>query len=274
MANSGFKNKLCYNAHGWAFNMKDVNHAKISLYKTVEKKLALKTDRIVCISEYEKESALDNKICTEDKLVVINNGIDFDEAERTIPKTRAELGIPEDAFVVGAVGRLTKQKAPDTFVKAAELIKLRIPNAFFLMVGDGELRAKTEDLFYSEHLNGSYLITDWVDDPMSYAAVFDVALLLSRWEGFGLVLPEYMYLGKPIVSTNADAIPYVLGDAGLLEDIDNSMEVSAAVIRLHSEDELREELIKRGHERVKLFNSERTAKEHVELFKSLLGMSE
>lgn len=136
LADVGIKNTLIYNAHGWAFNMKGTSGKKIKFYEMVEKMLAPMTYKIVCISEYEKKSALEHGICKEDKLVVINNGIDFDEYKDLHPKSREELGIPEDAFVIGTVGRLTTQKAPDVFVRMAIEIKKKIPTAFFLMVGD------------------------------------------------------------------------------------------------------------------------------------------
>lgn len=50
-------------------------------------------------------------------------------------------------------------------------------------------------------------ITGWVDEPMDYVELFDVACLLSCWERFGLVSPEYMMVGEPIVASNVDAIP-------------------------------------------------------------------
>ena len=265
MADVGIKNKLIYNAHGWSFNMKGASPKKIKLYELVEKFLAPMTDKIICISEYEKKSALDHKICKADKLVVINNGIDFDEFDNLYPKSRAELAIPEDAFVVGTIGRLTTQKAPDVFVKMARLVKDRIPSAFFVMVGDdigdGKFRGQTEQQIRDAGLEDSFLITGWVDDPLDYEGLFDVATLLSRWEGFGLVLPEYMYMGKPIVATKADAIPYVVCDAGLLVDIDDYKSAAESVIRLHDDKELRSQVIEKGKSRVKLFDAVRTAEE-------------
>lgn len=270
VADIGIKNKLIYNAHGWSFNIKDVGLRKIKLYELVEKILALSTDKIVCISEYEKKSALEHRICKESKLIVINNGIDFDEFKKIKTKSRDELNIPEDAFVVGTIGRLTAQKAPDVFIKMAKEVKRRIPQAFFVMVGDdiggGNFKAEIENRIRRAGLDNSFLITGWVDDPFNYEGVFDVAVLLSRWEGFGLVLPEYMYMEKPIVATKADAIPYVVDGAGLLVEIDDYRAAAESVIKLHDDKELRSQVITKGKERVEMFNVQRTAGEHVAMF--------
>lgn len=273
IADIGIRNKIIYNPHGWAFNMKDCSRRKIRLYELVEKMLARLTDRIVCISEYEQMSALEHGISEKDRLIVINNGIDFDEYKDIKPKSREELGIPKDAFVVGTIGRLTPQKAPDVFVKMAKKVKEQVPHAFFVMVGDdigdGEFRAKTEQQIKEAGLNNCFLITGWVDDPLDYARVFDVATLLSRWEGFGLALPEYMLMGKPIVASKADAIPYVLGNAGLLVDVDDYERAADHVVRLSDDQSIVRMLINEGSQRVGLFDCQRTAAEHAALLNVL-----
>ena len=273
IAGVGINNRLIYNAHGWSFNMKGTSQKKIRLYEMVEKMLAPMSDKIVCISEYEKKSALEHGICKEDKLVVINNGIDFDEFSKLNPKSREDLNISKDAFVVGTIGRLTTQKAPDVFVRMAVEVKKSIPNAFFIMVGDdigdGKFRGKTEAWIKAAGLDDDFLITGWVNDPLDYEGVFDIGVLLSRWEGFGLVLPEYMYMEKPIVATKADAIPYVVENAGLLVEVDDYKQAAESVIRLHEDKELRSQVINKGKDRVKLFDARRTADEHMTLMSEL-----
>ena len=271
IADLGLKNKVIYNPHGWAFNMQQSSKKK-EMYKWVEKISAYFCDKIVCISDAEKESALREKICKPSKLQVIYNGIDLEAIKNTIPKTKAELNIPEDAFVVGMVGRLSKQKAPDVFVKAAKLIKDKIPNAYFLMVGDGELRGQVEEMIHKFDLDSSFLITGWVDNPTSYMKVMDVGCLLSRWEGFGLVLPEYMACGLPIIATNVDAIPNIVKDGvnGMLINKDSFVGAQKVCTRLNSDTELKDRIIASAKSMVKnKFGAKRVAKESIELYKNL-----
>lgn len=271
IADLGLNNKVIYNPHGWAFNMQQ-SAKKQEMYKWVEKISAHFCDKIVCISDAEKESALREKICKPSKLQVIYNGIDLEEIEKTTPMSRAQLGIPEDAFVVGMVGRLSKQKAPDTFVKSAKLIKEKIPNAFFLMVGDGELRDQVESLINQYDLGSSFLITGWVDNPTAYMKIMDVGMLLSRWEGFGLVLPEYMACGVPIIATNVDAIPNIVKDGvnGMLINKDSFVGAQKVCTRLNSDTELKDRIIVSAKSMVKnKFGAKRVAKESIELYKNL-----
>lgn len=272
IADLGLNNKVIYNSHGWAFNMQQ-SAKKKEMYKWVEKISAHFCDKIVCISDAEKESALREKICKPSKLQVIYNGIDLEEIEKTTPMSRAQLGIPEDAFVVGMVGRLSKQKAPDTFVKSAKLIKEKIPNAFFLMVGDGELRDQVESLINQYDLGSSFLITGWVDNPIAYMKIMDVGMLLSRWEGFGLVLPEYMACGVPIVATNVDAIPNIIRDGvnGMLVDKDDYHKAVDVVDRLFKQPDLTSSLVKNAKNIVKTkFDGKRVAQNSEQLYKELI----
>ena len=272
IADLGLNNKVIYNPHGWAFNMQQ-SAKKKEMSRWVEKISAHFCDKIVCISDAEKESALREKICKPNKLQVIYNGIDLEEIEKTAPMSRAQLGIPEGAFVIGMVGRLSKQKAPDTFVKAAKLIKEKIPNAFFLMVGDGELRDQIENLISQYDLGSSFLITGWVDNSTAYMKIMDVGMLLSRWEGFGLVLPEYMACGVPIVATDVDAIPNIIQDGvnGMLVDKDDYHKAADAVDRLFKQPDLTFSLVKTADNIVKTkFDGKRVAQNSEQLYKELI----
>lgn len=143
VADIGLKNHCVYNPHGWAFNMR-CSDKKRAMYTAIEKMAAPFCEKIICISDAEKQSALEKKICREDKLQVIFNGVDIEAYESGEHGTvkRSSLGIPEDAYVVGMVGRISPQKAPDVFVKMAKLVKDEIPNAHFVIVGSGNQEAE------------------------------------------------------------------------------------------------------------------------------------
>ena len=270
VADIGLKNRCVYNPHGWAFNMR-CSAKKKAMYTAIEKVAALFCDKIICISDAEKQSALDKKICKEDKLQVIFNGVDIEAYENGVHGAvkRRELNIPEDAFVVGMVGRMSPQKAPDVFIKMAKLVKEKVPNTHFIIVGNGNQEAEIRKYAENNGFSDSLHITGWVDNPMSYVELFDVACLLSRWEGFGLVLPEYMMASKPIVASRVDAIPNIIrdGENGLLVEVDDADGASKAVLQIYQEDGLRDRLVAQGMEDVhNRFNARRVSEEHSKLF--------
>lgn len=274
IANIGLRFPIVYNPHGWAFNMNN-SWMRKELYLWIERFLALFTTKIIAISNYEKLSAVEKRVTSAKRIKVIFNGIDIDNIHWKLSEnsiTRDSLGIEHDAYVVGMVGRISPQKSPDIFVRAAVEIHKRIPKSYFIIVGDGDQRGEIEQLVCEMGLQKSITITGWVDNPLSYIMLFDQALLLSRWEGFGLVLAEYMKLGKPVVATEINAIPDLITDHdnGLLVDVDNVQQIVAAVLNIYNNKELRRKLINNGLKRVDaFFDIKRVASEHEQMFLNL-----
>lgn len=265
--------KVVYNPHGWAFNMRNTSSMKLRVFRTLEQLLAHFTDKIVCISETEFESAIDNHISSEDKLELILNGIDIEAVRSSMGVSRSELGIAENAFVVGMIGRLSAQKAPDVFIRAAEIVHKEIPNSAFIIVGDGEQREEIET-FAQQH--GLHLVvTGWTDKPYSYLKAFDVAMLLSRWEGFGLAIVEYMAAEKNVVATRADAIPSLIkdGEDGFLVDIDNPEQAADKVLWLCNHPNKAEEMRQKALRKAKsTYDINRVVKQHINMFNELIAM--
>ncbi len=205
-----YYNKVVYNAHGWCFNMK-CSKPKQVLYKILEKKLSRKTDKIVCISQNEKQSAINYKICKQNKLELIYNGIDYDGILSTdFSLSRNDFGYSNENIVVGQVGRLCEQKGTSFFLDVAKELCLINENYRFILVGDGPLRNDVEKFIIKNGLEDKFLITGWVNNPLEYANLFDVACLFSQWEGFGFAIEEYKALNKNIIALSTDAISELL----------------------------------------------------------------
>lgn len=275
LADVGFKNIVLYNPHGWAFNMNDISAIKKKVYALIEKVLSYKTDMIIAISAWEKESAAKYKICCSDKIHIIPSGVDvclYDEKQGRYDLNRSKLNIPVEAYVIGMVGRISYGKGPDLFVKAAALIKNKIPNAFFVIVGGGEERSSIENLLSEMGLKEDFLITGWVSNPMEYIQLFDQAMLLTRWEGFGLVLTEYMLAEKPIITTRVGAVPDLMqhGKNGVMIDVGDIEGIAEASYKLYTDNEYRQTLVSNGRLTVRnRYDVRCTVKEHERL---LMGM--
>lgn len=273
MACVGLKVKVVYNPHGWSFNMEG---RPKRLFVTLERIMSHFCDAIICISKAEKVSALREHICKESKLHVIENGIDIDGYKVGQENHwNVNLGIPDDAFVVGMVGRICRQKAPDLFVRMAAEVQREIHNAYSIIVGDvlegaEEERIEIESL--AKELGVKLLITGWVDNPLSYMKHFDVGCLLSRWEGFGLAIPEYMLCGVPIVATKVDAIPYLItdGETGLLVEKDDWKAAAAKVVELSLDAKMKSSLVENEQRTVReRFDARRVSREIEELYFAL-----
>ena len=238
----------------------------------MEKCLSPLTDKIVCISEAEKVSAEREHIANDNKLELIPNVIDVEAVKCAVPKRRMDFGIADDAFVVGMIGRISPQKAPDIFIKSAKLIHDNIKNSAFIIVGDGEEREEVECFARENDLN--LIITGWTDKPYSYLKMFDVAVLLSRWEGFGLAVVEYMAAEKNVVATRTDAIPTLIDDGvdGLLVEVDNPEDVKEKVMWLYNHPNEAKAMRDKALQKViKRYDISRVVDQHVEMFNKLVN---
>ncbi len=138
------------------------------------------------------------------KLVTIPNAIDTKRflLPQEIPLSRIALNIPENAFVVGAVGRLEPIKGYDLLIKACALLP---PSTYLLLVGDGSCRHNLEQLAQDMGIADRVVITGLRSDAHRFYQLFDCFAITSHSEGLSLALLEAMASGCPIITTNQTA---------------------------------------------------------------------
>ncbi|QSJ18555.1 glycosyltransferase family 4 protein [Nostoc sp. UHCC 0702] len=98
----------------------------------------------------------------------------------------------------------------------------------------------------------------------------DVFVYPSHYEGFGLPVLEAMTLGTPVVASNTSSIPEVTGDAAILIDPNEHIQLAEAILNIINDSQLRQKLINRGKERAKLFSWERTARETLNAYRTIM----
>lgn len=137
---------------------------------------------------------------------VVNNGIDtdrfrFDATARR--QVRAQYGIPQDALLFGSVGRIAEAKNPSFQLRVfAEILK-RDPAAFYLLVGDGDLRDQTKELAIELGINKRLIMPGYTMDPAGIYSALDCFLMPSLYEGLAFVCIESQCSGCPIVCSEA-----------------------------------------------------------------------
>ena len=246
-----FKTKILYNAHGWYFNA-EIGKKKKTFFAFVEKVLAIKTNKIINISNAEYESALKYKIAPKKKMCIIENGIDFSKfanSDMYRTETRKKYDIDKNDIVIGVVGRLSEQKDPMTTIRVFKMIKDKYSNAKLMMVGSGELEDEVRGFAKSNNIDKDVIITGWIDNVEKYIPAFDIAVLPSKWEGFGLVIVEYMACGKPVVASNVGGIVDIIEDGknGFLCEVGNEKEIYYKIDKILECKDLRENISKRNY---------------------------
>lgn len=266
-----FKTKILYNAHGWYFNAQ-ISDKKRKVFSWIEKILALKTDKIINISKSEYESALKYKIAPEKKMCIIENGIDFTKFQNNDTyreETRKKYHIAENEIVVGVVGRLTEQKDPMTMIKAFELVNKGNNNTRLMYVGSGELEEEVKQYAKEHDLLNKLIITGWVDNVEKYIPAFDIAVLPSKWEGFGLVLIEYMACDKPIVASNVGGIRDIIKDKvnGFIVENGNEKQLSKKIQEIMMKTDVKQNIIMNNKQERQKYTIENVIKKHIYYFR-------
>ncbi len=148
-----------------------------------------------------------NSMFDVDNSVVLNNGIDFKRFENLKPKNvkRTELKIPEDAFVIGNIGRFAPEKNHHFLVQIFNSISKKSEKAFLLLVGDGSLKAEISSELERLCLGGKYLILSNRSDIPDLLHCMDMLVLPSLSEGLGIVLIEAQKAGTCCLAS--DVVP-------------------------------------------------------------------
>ncbi|MFT7626071.1 MAG: glycosyltransferase involved in cell wall biosynthesis, partial [Myxococcota bacterium] len=194
---------VIHTVHGWGFH--DRQSAAVQrFYVQLERKAAGVTSRWITVSDRDARVGVERGIAPASAFAIIRSGIDIDAFARArLPRAtvRQQLGLPLDARVLGTVGRLSQQKDPLSFVRAARHVADSVPGTHFVMVGDGELRPQVEAEIARLGLGEQFVITGFRPDVPELLQSFDVFALSSLWEGLPRVVPEAMAAGLPVVAT-------------------------------------------------------------------------
>ena len=164
----------------------------------------------VAVSEEDRRRMVEIEGVRPEKLLFVPNGI-----EPRSPRgsdVRAELGIPVDAPLIGAVGVLRPQKALDVLVRAVAPLVRQHPDLRVLIVGDGPERRALTDLIATEDVGDQVLLTGFRDDIPDVLRALDVAVSSSAFEGSPLAMMEFMEAARPIVATSVGGVPDLIDD--------------------------------------------------------------
>ncbi len=219
---------------------------------TAERLLGRVTDRFVAVSETEAELARRLRLARPDRISVIPNGIDLDAPGPPSLDLRAELGIDGKTPLVGTISRLTPQKAPEVLISAWARVATSMPDARFVLVGDGPLAAQVGSQVTALGLRDQLLHLRGIHGAATLMPQLDVFVLASRYEGAPYAALEAMRAETPVVLTdvvgNRDLV--VDGESGLLVPPGDPDALASPILRLLGDADLRRRLARSGRARV------------------------
>lgn len=184
------------------------------LYLAVDRLTAPLAHCILCVAESHRLELINRYHLPPAKVVAIPNSVDLG---RFAPvesggQVRKELGIPDDAPVIGVVGRLTHQKGHCFLLHAVQVLARRQPAFRCLVVGDGELHDELAGLAARLGVLDRCLFLGVRRDVPAVLSALDVLVVPSLSEGMPYVVLEGMAMAKPVVATAVNGVPEVIQD--------------------------------------------------------------
>jgi len=176
-----------------------------------------------------------------DRIRVVHEGVKDRPAQAGGREALRALGIPSDALVIGNVAALTDHKDHATLLAAAAKVVTRLPEARFVILGEGELRPALEAYAAQLGLGARCLFLGFRTDLDLLIPAFDVFCLSSHMEGLGTSLLDAMCFGRPIVATAAGGIPEAVEDgrSGTLVPARDAEALAGALLELLASPERR-----------------------------------
>jgi glycosyltransferase involved in cell wall biosynthesis len=216
LLNQFYPMRLVTTLHGW------VKHtSRTPLYYRIDQLCLPRYEKVICVSEDLFEAALAAGVPAS-RCVLLENGIDTDEYRRrkAVPEAKAALGFAPDELLIGAVGRLSPEKAFDALIRSVRTLRDRGVEVRLVVVGEGDDRPRLQGLAKELGVSDRVLLPGWQSDVRSYFEAMDVFALSSLREGLPNVLLEAMALEVPAVATRIAGIPRLIQDGrnGLLID--------------------------------------------------------
>jgi len=213
-------------------------------------------DRIIALTPREVADHLARGIGAPAQFRIVPSGVDvarFPCADEITRKSRREsLGLPQAAFVIGAIGRLAPVKGQTTLIEAFASLRHALPGARLVLVGDGPDRDTLTKQVEALGLAPAVLFAGHVGDAAPFYAAVDVLAVPSRNEGMGRVIIEAMAAGVPVVASRVGGIPDLVtdGETGLLVPPSDPELLRLALLTLANQPELGRTLAAAAQQRV------------------------
>jgi glycosyltransferase involved in cell wall biosynthesis len=224
-----------HTVHGFGFHDYQPWYIR-QLYILLERITSRITTAFIAVSQTNIDQGYRLGIFQPGQVHLIRSGIDIGRYTRPADSAGPIAGVPvlDTAPLVTMIACLKPQKNPLGFVDVAARVHRQVPEAHFLLVGDGQLRVQVEHAVREAHLQPVFHLAGWRTDIPAILHRTGVLVLSSRWEGLPRVLPQAMAAGVPVVATAVDGSPEAVWDGatGYLVARDALRDMAEKVVHL------------------------------------------
>jgi L-malate glycosyltransferase len=231
-------------------------------------------DRLVCASNAIRAMLLEDGIAAS-RAVTVHEGVDIDRVLAVEPlNVREEYWFPPHSLIVGNIAALVPHKGQKFLVDAAATVVREMPEARFLILGEGELRAALEQQVKHLHLSQHVVLGGFRTDVLAVLKGLDVFVMSSVTEGLGTSLLDAMAAARPIVATRTGGIPEVVvdGETGLLVPPRDARALAEAIVQMLKDGPGRQRVAQAGFARVReRFSVDRMVEQTLEVYAAVAG---
>jgi L-malate glycosyltransferase len=207
----------------------------------------------ICASDAIRHMLIDQGVAAA-QAITVHEGIDLAHVDAAPRANVHELfWLPHNAPLIGNIGALVPHKGQRHLIDAAALVVREVPDARFLILGEGELKPALEKQIDELALSKHVLLAGFRPDVLSILKGFDLFVMPSVTEGLGTSLLDAMAASRPIVATTAGGIPEIVehGVNGLLVAPRDHAALAAAIVRMLKDRDLRRRMGDAGFARVR-----------------------
>lgn len=213
------------------------------------------TDGFIAVAKHHAEFLVEFEKFPETKVFMIPNGIDtarFKSNPDARAKWRGDVGIPQNCPALGIVAALRPEKNHELFLECAARTFEKVPNAHFVIAGDGPRRSDLEALTAEKSITDNVHFLGSVSDIPGVLSMLDVFALTSHNEASPVSILEALSCNRPVVATDVGSIKESVlhGTTGYLCEPGNAEDISARWVELLSNPELRNEMGRKGRAHV------------------------
>jgi glycosyltransferase involved in cell wall biosynthesis len=230
---------------------------------TAERYLRARTDWLIAVSESEREFAIGRRLITPERATTIPNGISLEAPAPLSPPLRERLAIPAGAPLIGCLGRLTWQKAPEVFADACGLVARPRTDAHFVLIGSGLDDGKVHASLAASQVGERFHWLPGLPDAAAAFGELDLYVLPSRFEGGPYTPLEAMRAGTPVIAARVSGVSELCGDAARLVPAGDAAAFAEAMAAIGASPELREQLGALGRDRAARFSWGASARAHL-----------
>lgn len=256
--------QLIVHVHATEFDRSGGSNMNQGVYE-IEKQGMDCADKIICVSYYTKRLVIKKYGIHDNKIAVVHNAVEFTNAPEEI------FEIKKQDKIVLFLGRLTLQKGPDYFIKAAKKVLEKEPNTKFIVAGHGDMLPWLIQETASLGIGDKVLFTGFLsrNDVDRAFKMADVYVMPSVSEPFGITPLEAMRNRTPVIISKQSGVSEVIKHC-LRVDFWDIEQLSEKIIALLRYKPLNQELAAKGHEEVKKFSWNVPAKKCIKIYRSLI----